>query len=155
MTPQAFISSYAPRLRICGNSLLTPVIPQTTAQTAPLSRTTKRGTTAINYAENEYDDDDIFEDSEGPRRHTGLRSRREDPNQVKKEGPADKVGREIHAPVEVQGIWRDWMGKLRSVKYVSSPSTQVTSHLNRNFLQNRQTIACTYSAPSNPDTYTN
>ena len=118
MTPQAFISSYAPRLRTYGNSLLTPVIPQTTVQNAPLSRTTKRGTIAINYAENEYDDDDIFEDSEGPRRHTGLRSKREDPNQVKKEGHAEKLGREIHAPVEVQGIWRDWMGKLRSVKCV-------------------------------------
>ncbi|KAL6718110.1 Chromatin structure remodeling complex protein sfh1 [Lecanora helva] len=116
MTPQAFISSYAPRLRTCGNSLLTPVIPQTTAQNAPSSRTTKRGTIAINYAENEYDDDDIFEDSEGPRRYTGLRSRREDPNQVKKEGITEKLGREIHSPVEVQGIWRDWMGKLRSVK---------------------------------------
>ncbi len=111
------MSSYAPRLRNYGNALLTPVIPQTSAQSAPLSRTTKRGTIAINYAENEYDDDDIFEDSEGPRRHTGLRSKREDPNQANKEGVAHKLGREIYAPVEVQGIWRDWMGKLRSVKY--------------------------------------
>ena len=116
MTPQAFISSYAPRLRAYGNSLLTPVVPQTATTNAPLSRTTKRGTIAINYAENEYDDDDIFEDSEGPRRLTGLRSRREDSNQTNKEGLADKPGREIHAPVEVQGIWREWMGKLRSVK---------------------------------------
>lgn len=114
MSPQAFISSYAPRLRSYGNSLLTPIIPQTTLPVAT-SRTTKRGTIAINYAENEYDDDDIFEDSEANRRHTGLRSRREDPNQAK-ENIADRLGKEIHAPVEVQGIWRDWMGKLRSVR---------------------------------------
>lgn len=113
-TPQAFMSSYAPRLRAYANSLLTPVIPPTTAQNAPLSRTTKRGTIAINYAENEYDDDD-FEDSEGPRRPTGLRSRREDPNQGK-EGLADKLGKELTAPVDVQGIWREWMGKPKLVR---------------------------------------
>ena len=113
--PQAFISSYAPRLRQYGNSLLTPVIPQTAVPTGPTARTTKRGTIAKNYAEDEFDDDDIFEDSETTRRHTGLRSRREDPNQIK-EGVADKLGKEIHSPVEVQGIWRDWMGKLRIVR---------------------------------------
>lgn len=114
MTPQAFISSYAPRLRTYGNSLLTPIVPQTTAQTAPSARTTKRGTIAKNYAEDDYDDDDIFEDSEN-RRPTGLRTRKEDPNLVK-EGLSNKLGKEIHEPVEVQGIWRDWMGKLRSVR---------------------------------------
>lgn len=108
--PQAFISSYAPRLRTYANSLLTPVIQPTTAQNAPASRTTKRGTIAINYADDAYDDDD-FEDSEGPRRPTGLRSlRREDPSQAK-ETAAEKLGKELSAPVEVQGIWRDWMGK--------------------------------------------
>lgn len=112
--PQAFISSYAPRLRAYLNSLLTPVIPPTTTQNAPLSRTTKRGTIAINYAENEYDDDD-FDDSEGPRRPTGLRSRREDPSQAR-EGVADKFGKELTRSVEVQGIWRDWMGKPKLVK---------------------------------------
>lgn len=112
-SPQAFLSSYAPRLRAYANSLLTPVIPQST-QLPPLSRTTKRGTTAINYAENEYDDDDIFEDDAGPKRLTGLRSRREDPNQAK-EVP-DKFGRELYAPVNVQGIWRDWMNKPKLVR---------------------------------------
>ncbi|KAF2842129.1 SNF5-domain-containing protein [Patellaria atrata CBS 101060] len=68
--PQAFMSSYAPRLRLYQNSLLAPVIqPQ---NVIPQARTTKRGTTAINYAEDGYDDD--FDDN-------------------------------------VQGIWRDWMGK--------------------------------------------
>ncbi|KAL8961278.1 MAG: hypothetical protein Q9193_002145 [Seirophora villosa] len=100
-SPQAFLSSYAPRLRAYTNSLLTPVIPQST-QLAPLSRTTKRGTTAINYAENEYDDDDIFEDDAGPKRLTGLRSRREDSNQTKESVP-DKFGKELFAPVNVQG----------------------------------------------------
>ncbi|WPG99357.1 Hypothetical protein R9X50_00217100 [Acrodontium crateriforme] len=106
--PQAFVSSYAPRIRTYGNSLLTPVQPQTTA---PSVRTTKRGTTAINYAE-EFDDAS-FDDSDGPRRATGLRSaqpRRDiDPNADK---PGEKeLGRELYTPVDVQGIWRDWMGK--------------------------------------------
>ena len=112
-TPQAFISSYAPRLRSYANSLLTPVIPQATIVAAPLSRTTKRGTIAINYAEDGYDDDDF--DSEGPRRPTGLRSRREDPTHTA-DGVANKLGKEIFAPVEVQGIWRDWMGKPKLVR---------------------------------------
>ena len=115
-SPQAFLSSYAPRLRAFANSFLTPVIPQST-QTVPLSRTTKRGTTAINYAENEYDDDDIFEDDTGPKRLTGLRSRREDPNQSK-DPPPDKFGKEPTAPVNVQGIWRDWMNKPKLVRSV-------------------------------------
>ncbi len=113
--PQAFLSSYAPRLRNYGNSLLTPVIQPTTAQNAPTSRTTKRGTIAINYAEDGFEDDD-FDDSEGPRRPTGLRSlRREDPNHAR-EGIADKLGKELSAPVEVQGIWREWMGKPKFAK---------------------------------------
>ncbi|KAL8903252.1 MAG: hypothetical protein Q9207_004044 [Kuettlingeria erythrocarpa] len=120
-SPQAFLSSYAPRLRAYANSLLTPVIPPST-QLPPLSRTTKRGTTAINYAENEYDDDDIFEDDAGSKRLTGLRSRRDDPNQAK-EVP-DKFGREIYAPVNVQGIWRDWMNKPKLVRTEKQLSAQ-------------------------------
>ena len=106
--PQAFVSSYAPRIRSYGNSLLTPIQPQLAL---PPIRTTKRGTTAINYSE-EFDDDSI-EDSDGPRRQTGLRTM-----QLKRdaEAAADKaaqkeLGREAHAPVDVQGIWREWMGK--------------------------------------------
>ena len=113
MTPQSFISSYAPRLRAYGNSLLSPIVPPSNT-VAPGARTTKRGTTAINYAENDYDDDDIFEDSE-PRRATGLRSRREDPT-LGKEVATSKLGKEIRYPVDVQGIWRDWMGKTRSMR---------------------------------------
>ncbi|KAI9827529.1 MAG: Chromatin structure remodeling complex protein sfh1 [Thelocarpon impressellum] len=109
--PQAFISSYAPRLRSYANSLLTPVTQPATAQNAPTSRTTKRGTTAINYAEDGFDDDDFLEDSEDRRRPTGLRSlRREDTNQ-ERTPVTDRAGKELRAPVEVQGIWRDWMGK--------------------------------------------
>ena len=77
--PQAFISSYAPRLRSYGNSLISPIVPP--SNTLPPPRTTKRGTTAINYAEDGYDDDD-FEDSEGPRRATGLRSVRRDDSTI-------------------------------------------------------------------------
>ncbi|MCJ1475621.1 Chromatin structure remodeling complex protein sfh1 [Lambiella insularis] len=107
--PQAFSSSFAPRLRAHLNSLLTPVIPPSTAQNAPASRTTKRGTVVINYSEDLLNDED-FDDSDGPRRPTGLRSRRDDPNQ-NKESLAERLSKELTAPVEVQGIWRDWMGK--------------------------------------------
>ncbi|GAB7361162.1 hypothetical protein MBLNU230_g1195t1 [Neophaeotheca triangularis] len=107
--PQAFVSSYAPRIRTFGNSLLTPVQPQ---NVVPPTRTTKRGTTAINYAE-EFDDDSIEDSDNARRRPTGLRSTQQgrdvDPN-------ADKIGqrelgKEVFAPVDVQGIWREWMGK--------------------------------------------
>ncbi|KAA8567412.1 hypothetical protein EYC84_010431 [Monilinia fructicola] len=59
----------------------------------------KRGTTAINYAEDGYDYEED-EDDENKRRPTGLRSlRREDIGQAKQD-PAEKVGREATAPVE-------------------------------------------------------
>ncbi|QSZ29880.1 hypothetical protein DSL72_004398 [Monilinia vaccinii-corymbosi] len=111
--PQSFISTYAPRLRTYANSLLTPVIQPAAAVAAPLGRTTKRGTTAINYAEDGYDyEEDDYD--ENKRRPTGLRSlRREEVGQAKQD-PAEKVGREATAPVEVQGIWRDWMSKGRA-----------------------------------------
>lgn len=106
--PQAFVSSYAPRIRTYGNSLLTPVQPQ--LQIPPL-RTTKRGTTAINYAE-EFDDDSI-DDSDAPRRQTGLRTaqQRRDQEAESQKAAQKEMGREAHAPVDVQGIWREWMGK--------------------------------------------
>lgn len=110
--PQAFISSYAPRLRAYNNSLLTPVLPS--APTAPLSRTTKRGTTIINYAEDGYDD--LEDDSDDPRRRpTGLRSLRKEDSAARLD-LADKAGKETKSPVEVQGIWRDWIGKNRYVR---------------------------------------
>lgn len=102
--PQAFVSSYAPRLRTCVNSLLTPV--QQVAQVAQV-RTTKRGTTAINYSEEFEDNDD---DSEAPRRLTGLRSSRNDQGPEKAAQPRSLV-KEVYEPVDVQAIWRDWMGK--------------------------------------------
>ncbi|KAI1458039.1 SNF5-domain-containing protein [Annulohypoxylon moriforme] len=110
---QAFLSSYAPRLRVYNNSLLSPVI-HSTAPTGPVSRTTKRGTTVINYAEDGYDYDDD-DDDDSRRRPTGLRSlRRED--SASRIDPSDKFGKETNAPVEVQGIWRDWFmkNKIRS-----------------------------------------
>ncbi|KAH7028387.1 hypothetical protein B0J12DRAFT_684074 [Macrophomina phaseolina] len=124
--PQAFISSYAPRIRTYGNSLLQPVIPQLTQ--IPPARTTKRGTTAINYAEDGYDDDD-FEDSEGPRRRpTGLRSLRlQDDSQTKLGQDASQLGKELTSPVEVQGIWREWMGKPK--RALTEKQLQIQSHL--------------------------
>src|ERR1039457_1634319 len=101
--PQAFISSYAPRLRTYANSLLTPVIQPAAALAAPLSRTTKRGTTAINYPEDGYDDYDD-DDDDSRRSPTGLRSSRRDESGQAKQDPSEKVGKEATAPVEVQGI---------------------------------------------------
>lgn len=107
--PQAFLTSYAPRLRAYNNSLLTPVLPS--APVAPLSRTTKRGTTIINYAEDGYDD--LEDDSDDPRRRpTGLRSLRKEDSSSRLD-LADKAGKETLEPVQVQGIWRDWIGKNR------------------------------------------
>ena len=114
-SPHAFVCSYPPRLRTFGNALIAPVIPQT--QLPPAPRLTKRGTTAINYAEDGFDDDD-FEDSEGPRRPTGLRSLRRDDSSTEKGAAASQLGKEINAPVEIQGIWREWMGKAKRAMYV-------------------------------------
>lgn len=105
--PQAYWSSYAPRLRAYNNSLLIPV--NTSAPTAP--KTTKRGTTIINYAEDGYDDYDD-DDDDMRRRPSSLRTQRRD-DSVSKAEPSDKTGKETTEPVEVQGIWRDWQGKSR------------------------------------------
>lgn len=107
--PQAFMSSYAPRLRSHGNSLISPIVPP--SNTLPAPRVTKRGTAVLSYAEDAYDDDD-FEDSDRPRRATGLRSiQREDPLHLDKAAQIAALGEELAAPVELQGIWRDWMGR--------------------------------------------
>lgn len=113
---QAFVTSYPTRLAKYVNALYTPVVP--TATTAPASRTTKRGTTIINYADDVYDDDD-FDDSEGQRRPTGLRSLRREEAQGK-DAASEKLGKEIYRPVEVQGIYRDWMTR-RTVKPTYGP----------------------------------
>ncbi|KAK2592859.1 Chromatin structure remodeling complex protein sfh1 [Conoideocrella luteorostrata] len=111
--PQAFQSSYAPRLRAYNNSLLTPVLPNT-VPSGPVSRTTKRGTTIINYAEDGYDD--LEDDSDDPRRRlTGLRSLRKEDSAYRLDA-SEKAGKDTKQPVEVQGIWRDWMGKNRAMK---------------------------------------
>ncbi|GAB1318659.1 Chromatin structure remodeling complex protein sfh1 [Madurella fahalii] len=107
---QAILSSYPPRLRTYNNALLQPVLPSA-APSNPLARTTKRGTTIINYAEDGYDDYDDDEE-DGRRRPTGLRSLRRDDSTAKVD-PSEKVGKDTSEPVEVQGIWRDWMGKMR------------------------------------------
>ncbi|KAL1895127.1 Chromatin structure remodeling complex protein sfh1 [Ceratocystis pirilliformis] len=110
LQPQAFVSSYAPRLRTYNSSLLTPSLPSTTAVTGS-SRTTKRGTTIINYAEDGYDD--LDDDSDNPRRRgNALRSSRAQQQQLD-DGTggkdwSDVVGKETNIPVEVQPIWRDW-----------------------------------------------
>ncbi|KAF2131563.1 SNF5-domain-containing protein [Dothidotthia symphoricarpi CBS 119687] len=108
--PQAFMSSYAPRLRSHGNSLISPIVPA--SNTLPAPRVTKRGTAVISYAEG-VDDDDDFEDSDRPRRATGLRSvqRGDDASNMDKTAQIAALGQELTAPVDLQGIWRDWMGR--------------------------------------------
>lgn len=101
---QAMQTSYAPRLRQYSNSLAQPIL---VTQAIPLGRTTKRGTTVINYADDAYDDDD-FDDSETSRRPTGLRSIRREELE-KKEPVHDKVGKEINQPTEVQPTFRPWI----------------------------------------------
>jgi chromatin structure-remodeling complex subunit SFH1 len=82
-----------------------------------VSRTTKRGTTVINYAEDGYDYDDD-DDDDNRRRPTGLRSlRRED--STSRVDASDKVGKETKTPVQLQGIWRDWMAKTKSTSDIS------------------------------------
>jgi chromatin structure-remodeling complex subunit SFH1 len=76
---------------------------------------TKRGTAVISYAEDGYDDDD-FEDGEGSRRATGLRSLRRDESQLDKTAHIAALGRELTAPTEVQGIWREWMGRPKQTR---------------------------------------
>jgi chromatin structure-remodeling complex subunit SFH1 len=115
MSPvRGYVTSYPPRLRQYGNALLAPAIAPT--QAAPSSRTTKRGTVAVNYAEDGYDDEDL-EDGEGPRRPTGLRSLKREESNTDKIPQPEKLGKEIDAPVDVQGIFRDWM-----IKRVLKPS---------------------------------
>jgi len=107
--PQAFMSSYAPRLRAHGNSLMAPIVPA--ANTLPAPRVTKRGTAVQSYAEDAYDDDD-FDDADRPRRATGLRSiQRDDTAAVDRAAHIAALGEQLAAPVDLQGIWRDWMGR--------------------------------------------
>ncbi|KAI0202416.1 hypothetical protein F4808DRAFT_75333 [Astrocystis sublimbata] len=108
--PQALASSYAPRLRTYNNALLAPVL-QPVAP-GPQGRTTKRGTTVINYAEDGYDYDDD-DDEDGRRRPTGLRSLRRD-DSASRADPSDRVGKDTRVPVHMQGIWRDWMTKAQA-----------------------------------------
>lgn len=102
--PQAFVSSYAPRIRTYANSLLTPVLP---TNALPPIRTTKRGTTAINYSE-DFEDDTI-DDSDAPRR--AMRNRRMEEQLGDKVGHPREADKELTSPVDVQAIWREWMGK--------------------------------------------
>lgn len=103
---RGYITSYPPRVRQYGNALLTPVYP---VQTGPTPRTTKRGTMAINYAEDGFDEED-FDESDGPRRPTGLRSLRREESATGS-SMTEKLGKEARAPVEVQGVFREWMIK--------------------------------------------
>jgi chromatin structure-remodeling complex subunit SFH1 len=66
----------------------------------------------LSYAEDAYDDDD-FEESDRPRRATGLRSVQRGDETVSGDKSAQiaALGEELVAPVDIQGIWRDWMGR--------------------------------------------
>jgi chromatin structure-remodeling complex subunit SFH1 len=111
---QASVNTWAPRIRTYANALVTPVIEKATQNTLSV-RTTKRGTTAINYAEDGYDDDD-FDSSDGPRRATGLRSLRREDSRPDVREKENRLGQEIFSPVRVQGIQRDWIARGRMKK---------------------------------------
>ncbi|KAL1306643.1 hypothetical protein AAFC00_005319 [Neodothiora populina] len=123
--PQAFVSSYAPRIRTYANSLLTPAT-QPPNVIAPLR--TKRGTTAINYSEDL--DTDSIDDSDAPRRPTGLRSLRQNDSQVGQVVQHKEIGKEVDSPVDVQGIWREWMGKPKKALTEKQVHLQATLPLN-------------------------
>ncbi|KAF4549523.1 SNF5 / SMARCB1 / INI1-like protein 2 [Elsinoe fawcettii] len=123
--PQAFVSSYAPRMRAFPNSLLTPNLPQTAV---PSLRTTKRGTTRIDYADDF--DDDAFEDSDAPRRNARSRRQMEDLNA--KQPDEEEQGTGPNAPVEVQAIWREWMGKPK--RSMTEKQVQVQAALPTNLV---------------------
>ncbi|WEW55563.1 Chromatin structure remodeling complex protein sfh1 [Emydomyces testavorans] len=108
--PFATVTSYSPRLRQYANALLIPVLPATQISAA---RTTKRGTTAINYAENDADEEE-WEDSDGARRPTGLRSLKRE-EILPDRGPAgERLGTEIYAPTSVQPNFREWVIRRRA-----------------------------------------
>lgn len=102
---QAFQTTYAPRIKSYNNSLAAPVF---SAQVVPTSRTTKRGTTVINYADDAFDDDDFDDSDATSRRPTGLRSLRREESE-KKEPQVEKIGLEIYEPTEAQPIFRGWL----------------------------------------------
>ncbi|KAI5286424.1 Chromatin structure remodeling complex protein sfh1 [Ascosphaera aggregata] len=128
---QGYVTSYAPRLRQYANALLQPLLPQQTQ--APTVRTTKRGTTVINYAEDGFDEDDFFEESDSSRRQSGYGAaapaavtigggggaaaaaaaaglRNQESPSLR--GPAgEKLGIEINEPVKVQPNFREWVVK--------------------------------------------
>ncbi|KAH8731017.1 hypothetical protein GQ44DRAFT_699217 [Phaeosphaeriaceae sp. PMI808] len=121
--PQAFMSTYAPRLRNHGNSLISPIVPA--SNTLPAPRVTKRGTAVLSYAEDAYDDDD-FEDSDRPRRATGLRSiqRGDEASSLDKTAQIAALGEELTMPIDLQGIWRDWMGRPKRTLTEKQVQTQ-------------------------------
>lgn len=119
---QAMTSSYGARLRTYNNTLITPVLPTATPAN-PLVRTTKRGTTAFNYAEDGYDDFEEDEDEGRRRRPTGLRSLRQEDSAAKVD-PSEKVGKDAVQPVEMQGIYRDWITRPKPFRPDASSYAQ-------------------------------
>ncbi|CAI4217142.1 unnamed protein product [Parascedosporium putredinis] len=112
--PQASLTSLAPRLRAYNNSMLVPNIPSATS--GPIARTTKRGTTIINYAEDGFDDLDD-DDDDSRRRPSGLRSsRRGGDDSAAKQDFSDKIGKEATEPVVLNGQWRDWMVRTKMLR---------------------------------------
>ncbi|PSK37489.1 hypothetical protein B9Z65_2231 [Elsinoe australis] len=139
--PQAFVSSYAPRIRTYASSLLTPVQPQTVI---PPLRTTKRGTTAINYSE-DFQDESI-DDSDAPRRQ--MRNRRQEDQTTDTLGPQKEHGKELYAPVDVQAIWREWMGKPK--RSMTEKQVQVQAALPTNLVPIRINLTIPAFQPDAP-----
>ncbi|EEP80797.1 conserved hypothetical protein [Uncinocarpus reesii 1704] len=120
--PFASVTSYSPRLRQYANALLTPILPATPASAV---RTTKRGTAAINYAENDFDDEELDDNSDSTRRPTGLRSLKREELQPDRGPTGEKLGTEIFAPANVQPNFREWVIRRRPK---SMREIQITGH---------------------------
>ena len=73
----------------------------------------------VNYSEDLLHDDD-FDDSDAPRRHGGLRNRRDQGADHARDALVERLSKELSEPIEIQGIWRDWMGKPNFGKLVTS-----------------------------------
>ncbi|RPA77079.1 SNF5-domain-containing protein [Ascobolus immersus RN42] len=99
---QALQTTYAQRIGTFNTGLITPIIQTAVVSQAgvPLTRTTKRGTTIINYAEIEEDDDDVFEDrvAGGGRRGTPLNFGGDQSQQQQPRDYGDGIQRVVDIP---------------------------------------------------------
>jgi len=89
---------------------------------------TKRATTNINYAE-DFENDDILDDSDAPRARGRGRLRMDD-SQADRSLMVKELSKYTDEPVNVQAIWRDWMGKPKKNMTEKQVNIQASLPLN-------------------------